>query len=285
MNFRLHSAKSADHALEIGAGLKDGWRYVAGGTDLVIQLRRGVRHSDDLIDLSAIASMRGIKSETDGFQIGALCTHKDIELHEVLCTAYPALRAAARVIGGHQIRNVGTVGGNLANASPAADVAVALLALDATVCAKGRDGSRDVAIDDLFVASGKTTLAAGELIESVRLAKPSGNVSSTFLKVGRRKAMEISVVSAAICLTLGTNGVCEKARIALGAVGPRPLRAKAAERLLEGAKIEPELIARVAEQARMECSPRSDPRASAAYRTKVVEGLVKRGISQCVGVS
>lgn len=285
MDFRLHSAKSADHALEIAAGLKEGWRYVAGGTDLVIQLRRGVRKSDDLIDLSSIASMRGIKEDESGFQLGALCTHKDIELHEGLSAAYPALVAAARVVGGHQIRNVGTVGGNLANASPAADVAVALLALDALIDAKGRNGSREIKIDDLFVSSSKTTLAPGELIERVRLPRLTGETHSAFLKVGRRKAMEISVVSAAICLAFGANGVCEKARIALGAVGPRPLRAKAAERLLEGAKIDAELIARVAAQARAECTPRSDPRASAAYRSQVVEGLVKRGISQCVRIS
>lgn len=285
MDFRLHAAKSADHALEIAASLKDGWRYVAGGTDLVIQLRRGVRKSDDLLDLSSIASMRGIKEDGNGFELGALCTHKDIELHEGLSAAYPALRAAARVVGGHQIRNVGTVGGNLANASPAADVAVALLALDALIGAKGSNGSREIKIDDLFVNSSKTTLAPGELIEHVRLAPPVVKTHSTFLKVGRRKAMEISVVSAAICLAFGANGICEKARIALGAVGPRPLRAKAAERLLEGAKIDAGLIARAAAQARAECSPRSDPRASAAYRSKVVEGLVMRGISQCVEVS
>lgn len=282
MNFRLHSAKSADHALEIAAGLKAGWRYVAGGTDLVIQLRRGFRQSDDLIDLSSISSMRGIEANESGFRIGALCSHKDIELHEELSAAFPALRGAARVVGGHQIRNVGTVGGNLANASPAADVALALLALDATIDAKGKNGRREIAIDDLFVSSGKTTLTSDELIERVSLARSSANSRSIFLKVGRRKAMEISVVSAAISITLGTDDVCEKARIALGAVGPRPLRAKAAERLLEGAKIDAALVARVAEQAQKECSPRSDPRASAAYRNKVVEGLVKRGISQCL---
>ena len=285
MNFRLHSAKSADHALEIAAGLKDGWRYIAGGTDLVIQLRRGVRQSDDLIDLSSISSMRGIEANESDFRIGALCTHKDIEVHEALSVAFPSLRDAARVVGGHQIRNVGTIGGNLANASPAADVAVALLALDATISAKGRNSSRKIAIDDLFVSSGKTTLTPGELIEWVSIARSSKQMSSTFLKVGRRKAMEISVVSAAICLTFATNGVCEKARIALGAVGPRPLRAKAAERLLEGSKIDSALAAHASEQAQKECSPRSDPRASASYRTKVVEGLVKRGISQCLQIS
>lgn len=284
MNFRLHCAKSTEHALEIAQSLKAGWRYVAGGTDLVIQIRRGMRQSDDLIDLSSIASMRGIRVSESEFTIGALSTHKDIELHETLSMEFPALCEAARVVGGHQIRNVGTVGGNLANASPAADVAVALLALDATVGTKGRTGSREIAIDDLFVSSGKTTLTPDELIEEVRIPRTREKLSSVFLKVGRRKAMEISVVSAAIGLVFAANGHCTKARIALGAVGPRPLRAKVAEQLLEGKKIDAALIAQAAKQAQKECSPRSDSRASADYRTKVVEGLVNRGVSQCAGI-
>ncbi len=285
MRFNLHSAKSSAHALELAAGLKDGWRYIAGGTDLVIQIRRGVRTADHLIDLSGISSLRGIEAHERGYRIGALCTHKDAELHSGLSQDFPALRAAARVVGGHQIRNVGTVGGNLANASPAADVAVALLALDARIVARGPGGTRLIAIDDLFVTSGKTTLAPAELIEGVELDRPGEGARSVFLKVGRRKAMEISVVSAAVSLRVSAGGICESARIALGAVGPRPLRAKAAERLLEGAKLDAALIARAAEQAKAECSPRSDPRASAAYRTKVVEGLVKRAISQCAEIS
>lgn len=282
MKFNLHSANSPDHAFKIAAGLKGGWRYIAGGTDLVIQLRRGVREAADLIDLSKISSLRAIEASNTSFHIGALCTHKDLESHAALVREFPALQAAARVVGGHQIRNVGTVGGNLANASPAADVAVALLALDAKVHARGPGGTREIAIDDLFISSGKTTLQPAEIIESVEIARNGERSRSVFLKVGRRKAMEISVVSAAVSLRLGTGDVCDSVRIALGAVGPRPLRAKTAEKLLQGKILDAALIADAAGQARDECTPRSDPRASAAYRTTVVEGLVKRAITQCV---
>jgi len=281
MKFNLHSASSPDHAFQIAAGLKEGWRYIAGGTDLVIQLRRGVLEAAYLIDLSRISALRTIETSDTSFRIGALCTHKDLEGHAALVREFPALQAAARVVGGHQIRNVGTVGGNLANASPAADVAVVLLALDAKVHVRGPSGTREIAIDDLFVSSGKTTLQPAEMIERIEVTRHGDRSRSVFLKVGRRKAMEISVVSAAVSLKFDAGGVCESARIALGAVGPRPLRAKAAEKLLQGEVVDAALVADAAAQARDECTPRSDPRASAAYRTAVVEGLVKRAITQC----
>lgn len=281
MKFNLHVANSVEHAIEISSRLNEGWRYVAGGTDLVIQLRRSVRKSDDLVDISRLSALRAIEVGDDAIKIGALCTHKDVECNPTIEMEFAALHAAARVVGGHQIRNVGTVGGNLANASPAADVAVALLSLDATIQVKGPGGSRNIPIDELFVSSGKTTLLAGELIESVRFKRFGGRNRSTFLKVGRRKAMEISVVSAAVNLEIDRDGICQSARIALGAVAPRPRRATIAERLIEGKKLDPALIEAAATQAKSECSPRSDARASAEYRTRVVEGLVRRALSKC----
>ncbi|MCW5679997.1 MAG: xanthine dehydrogenase family protein subunit M [Xanthobacteraceae bacterium] len=282
MKFNLHVANSVEHAIEISSGLKDGWKYVAGGTDLVIQLRRGVRKSEDLVDISRLSSLREIEVSDDAIKIGALCTHKDIETNRTIEREFSALQAAARVVGGHQIRNVGTVGGNLANASPAADVAIALLSLDATIQVRGPEGSRKVPIDQLFVKSGETTLRAGELIESVQFKRFDGRNRSVFLKVGRRKAMEISVVSVAVNLEIDSGGTCSSARISLGAVGPRPRRAKIAERLIEKKKLDTELIKLAAAQAKSECSPRSDSRASAEYRTRVVEGLVGRALSQCL---
>ncbi|MCC7345987.1 MAG: FAD binding domain-containing protein, partial [Variibacter sp.] len=192
---------------------------------------------------------------------------------------FPALHAAARLVGGHQIRNVGTIGGNLGNASPAADVAVALLALDARICVQGPRGVRAIAIDDFFFGPGKTALAPAELIESIDLDCPAAGETSRFLKVGRRQAMEIAVASVAVGLRLRADGTCERARIALGAVGPRPLRARAAERMLEGRPLDADAIACAAAGAGAACSPRSDVRASADYRRKVVEEGVHRLLS------
>ncbi|MCC7348413.1 MAG: FAD binding domain-containing protein, partial [Variibacter sp.] len=219
MRFSLHRARSVEDALALAAELDSRWRYVAGGTDLVVQMRRGARAIDDLIDLSAIAPLRGIAATDGRYRLGALCTHKDVERDAALREDFPALHAAARLVGGHQIRNVGTIGGNLGNASPAADVAVALLALDARICVQGPRGVRAIAIDDFFVGPGKTALAPAELIESIDLDCPAAGETSRFLKVGRRQAMEIAVASVAVGLRLRADGTCERARIALGAVG------------------------------------------------------------------
>ncbi|MBX3454686.1 xanthine dehydrogenase family protein subunit M [Ferrovibrio sp.] len=282
MNFQLHKAASLPDAIALSRRLAPDVRYIAGGTDLIIQLRRGVKSFGNLIDLSGLKSLRQIAETAEGYRIGALCTHKDIDLHSGLLRDYPALGQAARVVGGHQVRNAGTIGGNLANASPAADVAVALLGLDAVIVAAGEGGSRHIAIADFFTGPGQSLLAPGELIEAVLLPKPAPGESCCFLKAGRRKAMEIAVVSVALRLRLDNAGAIADIRIALGAVGPRPLRALGTEAMLLGRKPDAALIAKAAVAIQADCTPRSDVRASAEYRRELVGGMLLRALQHCL---
>lgn len=281
MNFELHRADSLASAANLTKMLGSTARYLAGGTDLMIQLRRGVLGAEHIVDLSAIDSMRKIDLRRDSILIGALCTHKRLERAPELQVHYPGLCAAARVIGGHQIRNVGTVGGNIANASPAADVATALLALDARLHLFGVTGRRTIGIDEFFVAPGETALRPGELIESVELSNRERQFANTFLKVGRRKAMEIAVVCVSMSLQLDNEGRISTACISMGSVGPRPLRAREAESELIGRVPDAETAQIAGKIASGECSPRTDVRASAEYRRNLVKSLVAKALAQC----
>lgn len=280
MNFLLHKASSPEHAVALAQQYGEACRYIAGGTDIIIQLRRGSRAAEHLVDLSGLSSLRRIDRRGGSYWIGALVRHKDIETDAHLLADYPALCAAARVVGGHQVRNVATVGGNIANASPAADVATALVALDARIHALSSRGRRVLDIGEFFLAPGRTALAQGELIEGIELPRPAADHRNVFIKVGRRKAMEIAVASVAVGLRVGDRGATH-VRIALGAVGPRPLRARTAEQLAEGAPLDPDRIAAAAKAAVTDCATRSDVRASAAYRNQAVQAIVARALQQC----
>jgi aerobic carbon-monoxide dehydrogenase medium subunit len=187
------------------------------------------------------------------------------------------------VVGGHQVRNVGTVGGNVVNASPAADVVPVLLALDAAVECASPDGVRTLPLENFLVGPGQTARRPGELITAVRFARPDGEWATAFLKAGRRRAMEISVVCVAACLTLDARRErCRDARIALGAVAPTTMRARAAERALNGAALTEAAFREAGRAAAAECRPISDVRASARYRALLVETLVPRALARCL---
>src|SRR5439155_24397737 len=178
---------------------------------------------------------------------------------------------------GHRLRSAGTVGGNLANASPAADVGPVLLALDARVTWVGPGGERGLPLHDFLSGPGETALAPGELLTRVRFPAPPEHSATAFLKAGRRKAMEIAVVCVAARLTLdAAHERCLEARIALGAVAPTAWRARAAERALEGRAPTPAALRKAGRLAAAECRPISDVRASARYRVLLVEALVPR---------
>lgn len=268
-------------AVALGRKLGSSARYIAGGTDLMIQLRRGQRCAQDIIDLSGLHALKSLHFQQDRVRIGALCTHKEVESSRELQIRFPALCTAARLVGGHQIRNMGTVGGNLANGSPAADVSTALLALDARLHLFGAAGRRVVDIDDFFIAPGRTVLQKGELIEAVELPFPPFRSVNAFIKAGRRKAMEISLVCVGASLAFDAGGRVVSSHISLGSVGPRPLRARGAESVLVGRTVD-ERAGRLAGQAaRQECSPRSDVRGSMEYRGMLVESLVARVVVRC----
>jgi carbon-monoxide dehydrogenase medium subunit len=278
VSFEYHEPISIEEAVALGARFSEAGRFLAGGTDLMIQMRRGRVAPRHVLSLHRVAGLERI--EVDGaVRLGALVTHRAIERCPHFQGGLRALVEGAEVVGGHQIRNVGTVGGNIVNASPAADVVPVLLALDATVTCLGPDGERTLPLDGFLTGPGQTARRPGELLTSIRFARLPPRAATAFLKAGRRKAMEISVVCVAVRLVLDAEHErCQEARIALGAVAPTTLRARAAERALEGQPLTDKVLRRAGRLAADECQPIDDVRASARYRRLLVETLVPRAV-------
>lgn len=278
MSFEYHEPTSIADAVALGARFGEAGRFLAGGTDLIIQMKRGRVAPRHLLSLHRVAGLDRI--EVDGaVRLGALVTHRSIEQCPHFQEGLRALVEGTEVIGGHQIRNVATVGGNIVNASPAADVVPVLLALDATVTCLGPDGERTLPLDGFLTGPGQTARRPGELLTSIRFQRLPPRSATAFLKAGRRKAMEISVVCVGVRLTLdAAHARCHEARIALGAVAPTTMRARAAERMLEGQPLTDEVLRRAGRLAAAECAPIDDVRASARYRRLLVETLVPRAL-------
>jgi carbon-monoxide dehydrogenase medium subunit len=282
VSLEYHEPTSLAAAVDLGARLGADARFLAGGTDLVIQMRRGKVAPRHLVSLHRVPGLDGITVNGD-VTLGAMVTHRDVERFAGFRGRLRALIEGAQVVGGHQVRNVGTVGGNVVNASPAADVVPVLLTLEASVACVSPDGERTLALEEFLVGPGQTARRPGELVTALRFAAPGGDAATAFLKAGRRRAMEISVVCVAACLTVDARRErCVAARIALGAVAPTTLRARAAERVLEGAPLGEAAFREAGRAAAGECRPISDVRASARYRTLLVETLVPRALARCL---
>ena len=282
MSFEYHEPTSVAEAIDLGARFGADGRFLAGGTDLIIQMRRGKLRLRHVVSLHRVPGLDSIDAN-GSVTLGALVTHRALERHGAFQGRLRGLVEGAEVVGGHQIRNVGTVGGNIVNASPAADVTPVLLALDATVRCTGPGGERTLPLDGFLVGPGQTALRPGELLTSLRFSALSERSATAFLKAGRRRAMEIAVVCVAVRLTLDATGErCTEARIALGAVAPTTQRARAAEQSLVGLAPTPAVLREAGRLAAAESQPISDVRASARYRTLLVETLVTRALTCCL---
>ncbi len=278
--FDLLRPETLPEALDMLTGA--GAMPIAGGTNVIADLRAEKHHPKALVDLSRLAELRGIRRENGHLVIGGGTTITEL-LHEPLIAQHaPALVQTARVFANPLIRNRATVGGNLVDASPAADTAPPLLTLDAEVELTSAAGARRVPLADFLVGVRRTLRRPDELLTEVRFpaATDDGRRTTAFHKVGLRKADAISVLSAAVAITFDGAGHCAAACIALGAVAPRPLRAAAAEATLAGEKLTPAVIAEAARLAGEAASPISDIRGSAAYRRQVTEVVVRRLLEQ-----
>lgn len=283
MSFDLHHPTTVAEAINLARRLTPTARFIAGGTDLVIQINRKKVVPAHLIDISRLPGLAGIAETAEGFSLGPLTTYRTIERHRAFQGTLSALVEAAGVVGGHQVRNIATVGGNIVNASPAADFVPPLLALDAVLDIAGPQGSRSVALRNFIAGPGKTDLGADEILTAVRFARLPANSATAFLKEGRRKAMEIAVVCVAASLTLNASGTrCVGARLAVGAAGPKALRPERAEAYLVGQAAEPSSFRAAGQLAAEASAPISDVRASAEYRRHLVAVLVERALIRCV---
>jgi len=252
-------------------------RVIAGGTDLILKMRDQALSPDLLIDLQNI-SLDTIALETDHIAIGASVTHSQLLASPDINSLYPALIEACREFAGPPIRNRGTIGGNIVNASPAADLVPSLVAYDAHIQLASSSDVREVALAEFFVGPGQTIMAPNEILTEIRLAIMPPASATTFIKLGQRRSMAISMVSVATRLTIDDEGSFSDVRIVLGSVAPTPVRARAAEELLTGVAPSKELLERAAVKAGAEVTPISDVRASDSYRNNMVEVLVQRAL-------
>jgi carbon-monoxide dehydrogenase medium subunit len=258
---------TVEEALDLKSRLGADARFLAGGTDLVVMAEKGRYKFDKVVDLSRLTALIETRDEGDWLYVGAGCPHRPLEAWDVA-----VLAQAARTVGGPQIRNRGTVGGNVANASPAGDVSVALLALDASVDLISVRGTRSMPLHEFFVHVGKTAIAPDEMILGFRFRRPAG---SAFYKVGKRTAVAISVVCAGVSISPEGHPL-----IALGSVAPTPKRLFETEAYLREHGLNATTIEAAGRLASEEVSPITDHRASGDYRRALAGSLVSRLLSQ-----
>ncbi len=254
---------------------------LSGGTDLLVKMRAGLLKPSCLVSLKKLEELRGITRRPGvGIVVGARTTQNELAASPLLREKYPSICSAAATMAGYQIRNVGTLGGNLVNAVPSADLPPILIALQAQVRIAGSASQRVVALENFFLGSGKTVLQPGEiLVEVVIPDQPTSG--SNYIKFGLRRAEALAVVGVATSVAMG-DGTATDVRIALGAVAPTPIRARQAEDVLRGQKPGPALIERAGKLAAAASRPISDIRGSADYRRHLVEVLTCDSLSRAI---
>lgn len=279
----FYSPKTLDDALRL---LHDeGGRVIAGGTDLIPQMRDERRDDRCLIDTSRLSQMKFISEEGDNIHIGSMTTYKEIVESPLLRLEARSLTQASALVGSPQTRNRGTIGGNLGNASPAGDTLPPLLILNAEVHMCSVDGERSLRLPDFLLGPGKTALNDDEIIHHISFEKLPQGTHTTYQRLGSRAGMAVSIASCAIALRVSEGGVLEDTRIALGAVAPTAIRCSKVEGFLMGEKVSDDLFEAAARTASDECSPIDDIRGTARYRRNVVFHLVQRCMASLVKVT
>lgn len=279
---------SLEEALSILAvyqdrGEREGVCLLAGGTDLVPRLNRRALRPKAVVDLSGAENMRGLLIEAGRVRIGALVTHTELTKSAVLAEKGRILAQAAGVVGSPQIRNRGTIGGNLANASPAADTAPALMVLGARVKLARRSQERFLPLEEFFLGPGRTAITGDEVISEIIFDQTQPGQGASFHKLGKRNAQAISVASAAVFVEVEkAREAFKRVRIALGAVGPTPLRLKAAEEALIGQPVSHKIIREAAQLVAENIHPITDIRATAQYRKMVAAALFERAMLEAL---
>ena len=277
--FDLAVPQSVDDCLKVLAGNPSDAKLLAGGTDLLPQMKNGLLKPAWVVDLSGVAELRTLRTaDGGGLRIGAAVTARELELDKRVTGRYAAVAESGALVGSVQVRNLATVGGNLCNAAPSADMAPPLIALDAVAVIAGPKGRRRVPLAEFFTGARRTVLGADELLVELVVPDPGARSGGQYLRHTPRRELDIAVVGVASQLTLA-DGKCAKARIALAAVAPTPVRATAAERALEGQAVTPELIERAAGLAVDAAKPIADQRGSVEFRRHLTRVLTRRTLT------
>jgi carbon-monoxide dehydrogenase medium subunit len=273
---RYEAPETIEAAVKLLAGTKGLGRVLAGGTDLLVQMRSNMVVPDMVVDIKKIPGMRKIATEKGGFRIGAVVSGAELDEHPKFSQVWPGVMEAFDLIGSTQIQGRCTMVGNLCNASPAADSVPALVAAGATATIVGPRRKRELPVEKVPAGPGKTSLAKGEIITSIFLPKRPPRSGDAYLRFIPRTEMDIAVVGAAVSLTLDKAGVCTAARVSLGAVAPTVLLVPAAAKALIGTKVDDAALEKAAEAASAACRPIDDKRGTKEYRNKVAGVMTRR---------
>jgi carbon-monoxide dehydrogenase medium subunit len=283
-SFRYDAPATLDAAvalLQRAAGAAPDRRpaLLAGGTDLIVQLRAGAKRPAAVIDVKRVPELRRLAIADGALYVGAAITCFELGAREDVRALWPGLVEAAELIGSMQIQGRATLAGNLCNASPAADTVPSLLVLGARCRVAGPRGEREVAAEEFAIGPGRTALAADELLVELVVPVPAPRAADAYLRFTPRAEMDIAVVGAAASVTLGPDGRCAAARLALGAVAERAIRVPEAEAALAGARLDDAALHRAAEAARAASRPLTDKRGTAEFRRHVAGVLARRALA------
>ena len=273
---RFEAPASVDAAVALLAKGGEGARVLAGGTDLLVQLRSGVVEPSMVVDIKRLPEVCEIAAEDGGFRVGAAVSGAELGEHAELKALWPGVVEAAELIGSTQIQGRASMGGNLCNASPAADTVPALIAARATCTVAGPRGRREVAVEDVCTGPGRTSLAPGEFVVSFHLPARPARSGDAYLRFIPRTEMDIAVVGVGVSLTLDLQGACTQAEVSLGAVAPTALRVREAAEALVGTRLDDAAMEALARAAAAACRPIDDKRGTVAFRTRVAGVLAQR---------
>ena len=278
-DIRYVAPRTLDEAIGAFAAAGSAARILAGGTDLLVQMRSGLVRPGLIVDIKNIAEMSAIEQTADGgFRVGAAASGMALAEHPRFGKVWPGVLEAVNLIGSKQVQGRASAGGNLCNGSPAGDSVPAMIAAGAVVTIQGPKGRRELPVEEVPVGPGRTSLTPGEILVSFTLpARPPGS-SDAYLRMIPRTEMDIAVVGLGVSLTL-KDGVCTAARVGLGAVAPTALLVEPAARALIGSKLDDAAVEKAAEACRAACRPIDDKRGTIAYRTKVAAVLLSRAVA------
>ena len=251
-------------------------RFLAGGTDLLVQIKSGIRKPNLVIDVKKIVELNSIEEVSENeFIVGASVSGANLNRNQKFSKLWPGVLEAFRLIGSEQIQGRASLGGNLCNGSPAGDSVPALIAAGCIALIAGPSGKREVPIEDFHTGPGKTVLENGEMLVSLKFPKRKPNSSDSYLRMTPRTEMDIAVVGCGVNVTL-ENNVCVAARVSLGAVAPTPLLIREASEIMVGTNLNSEILDKVSKICMDSCNPIDDKRGTVEYRTKVAGVLFKR---------
>ncbi len=278
-DIRYVAPRTLDEAIGAFAAAGSAARIMAGGTDLLVQMRSGLVRPGLIVDIKGIDEMNSIEETADGgFRIGAAVSGAVLSEHPKFRKAWPGVLEAVNLIGSKQVQGRASAGGNLCNGSPAGDSIPAMIAAAAICTLQGPKGRRDLPVEKVPAGPGRTNLTPGEILVSFTLPPRPPGSSDAYLRMIPRTEMDIAVVGLGVSLTL-KDGVCTAARVGLGAVAPTPLLVEAAGQALTGSKLDDAALEKAAQACRAACRPIDDKRGTIAYRVKTAGVLLKRTVA------